>query len=181
VLSVAVLVLVLERAVMNEPVFDHEKLDVYRLSIEYIAISHTIALRLTGANRHSRDQWLRAAQSVPLNIAEGNGKHSLKDRSRFFDIARGSALECAAIHDILSVCKAIGEDENRTGKSQLRRIVGMLTKLVARNESVSETPSIYQAAFEHEHRCAEQEHEQEEKPEQSDAHQALDRPRLSCV
>ena len=158
---------------MNEPIFDHEKLDVHRLSIDYVAFSYTIASALTGSNRHARDQWLRAAQSIPLNIAEGNGKHSLKDRSRFFDIARGSAMECAAIHDVLPACHAIGPDDNLTGKSQRPRIVVMLTKLVARNESVSETRSVYQAAFEHEHehehehRCAE--HEQEEMPEPSDA------------
>ena len=151
---------------MNEPIFDHEKLDVYRLSIDYVAFSYAIASGLTGNNRHARDQWLRAAQSIPLNIAEGNGKHSLKDRSRFFDIARGSALECAGIHDILTVCHAIDPEDNLTGKSQLRRIVAMLTKLVARNESVSEKPSVYQTALEHEHRFAGHEHEQERKPEQ---------------
>jgi hypothetical protein len=37
----------------------------------------------------------------------------------------------------------------------------MLTILVARNESVSETPSINRAAFEHEHRRAEHEYEYE--------------------
>jgi hypothetical protein len=39
VLSAAVLVLVLEWGKMAEPIFDHEKLDVYRLSIEYVAAS----------------------------------------------------------------------------------------------------------------------------------------------
>ena len=149
---------------MNEPIFDHEKLDVYRLSIDYLAFSYAVASRLTGNNRHAREQWLRAAQSIPLNIAEGNGKHSLKDRSRFFDIARGSALECDAIHDILTVCPALAPDDNLTRKSQLRRVVAMLTTLVARNESVSENPTVYQTAFEHEH-----EHEHENMPEQSDA------------
>ena len=40
VLSGAVLVLLLEWAFMTEPIFDHEKLDVYRLSIEYVNESH---------------------------------------------------------------------------------------------------------------------------------------------
>ena len=88
--------------VMTEPIFDHERLDVYRLSIAYAAFSYRIAKTLAGMNRLARDQWLRAAQSIPLNIAEGNGKQSLKDKNRFFEIARGSALECASIHDVLA-------------------------------------------------------------------------------
>ena len=73
---------------MTEPIFDHDRLDVYRLSIEYVASSFAVARDLNGCHRRARDQWLRAAQSIPLNIAEGNGKRSLKDRSRFLDIAR---------------------------------------------------------------------------------------------
>ncbi len=48
---------------MPEPVFDHEKLDVYRLSIEYVTESYRTAQLLSGTQRHIRDQWLRAAQS----------------------------------------------------------------------------------------------------------------------
>ncbi len=47
------------------------------------------------------DQLDRASTSIPLNIAEGNGKFTGADRCRFFDIARGSALECAASLDVL--------------------------------------------------------------------------------
>ena len=49
--------------------FDHDKLDVYRLAIEYVADSFEIAKELSRLNRHAREQWLRAAQSIPLNIA----------------------------------------------------------------------------------------------------------------
>ena len=112
--------------------FDHERLDVYRLAIDYVAFSYRIARSLSGVNRHVRDQWLRAAQSIPLNIAEGNGKLSLKDKNRFFEIARGSALECAAIHDILVSTAVTDDDSTRHGKSQLRRIVSMLTRLIQR-------------------------------------------------
>ena len=140
---------------MSEPTFDHEKLDVYRLSIEYVANSFKIARDLTGNNRHARDQWLRAAQSMPLNIAEGNGKQSLKDKSRFFEIARGSALECAAIHDILLICETINSETNRRGKSVLKRIVSMLTRLIQRTGAVSEGSIEY----EYEYRDAEYEYE----------------------
>jgi four helix bundle protein len=52
----------------------HERLDVYRLAIVYVSWVYTKASTLKGIHRHARDQWLRASQSVPLNIAEGNGK-----------------------------------------------------------------------------------------------------------
>jgi four helix bundle protein len=116
--------------VVTEPTFDHERLDVYRLSIAYVAFSYQIEKSLSGSNRQARDQWLRAAQSIPLNIAEGNGKQSLKDKNRFFEIARRSALECAAIHDVLRVCDAIDDDSNCHGKTALKRIVSMLTRLI---------------------------------------------------
>ena len=138
---------------MPQPTFDHERLDVYRLSIDYVAFSYGIAKGLTGMNRPARDQWLRAAQSIPLNIAEGNGKQSLKDKNRFFEIARGSALECASIHDVLRVCDAIDEEPNRRGKSDLKRIVSMLTRLIQRTQTVAED------GIEYEYRDAEYEYE----------------------
>ena len=55
---------------MTEPAFDNERLDVYRLAIDYVAFSFRIAKSLGGANRQARDQWLRAAQSSPRSIAE---------------------------------------------------------------------------------------------------------------
>ena len=119
---------------MPEPIFDHERLDVYRLSIDYVAFSYQIARSLKGVNRHARDQWLRAAQSIPLNIAEGNGKQRIKVKNRFFEFARGSTRKCALIHDALRVCDAIAEDANQRGKSKLRRIVSMLTRLIQRTK-----------------------------------------------
>lgn len=121
---------------MSEPCFDHEKLDVYRLSVDYAVFSYRIAKSLTGVNRHIRDQWLRAAQSIALNIAEGNGKQSLKEKNRFFEIARGSALECAAIHDILISIDLTDAESNRFGKRQLHRIVSILTRLIQRRSRI---------------------------------------------
>lgn len=50
-------------------------------------------LRLLWAERFIIEQLLRSAASIGANIAEGYGRQSKKDYSRFLGIARGSALE----------------------------------------------------------------------------------------
>jgi four helix bundle protein len=124
--------------------FGHEKLDVYRLAIEYVGWAYRFCESLTG-HRNAKDQIIRASQAIPLNIAEGNGKATEGDRRRYFEIARGSALECAAVQDVLEVCGAMPIVENSTGKEMLDRIVAMLTKLGRRGYSVSESENEYPA------------------------------------
>ena len=113
--------------------FDHEKLDAYRLSIEFIAWAGTI---LDETPRRGRPSVLRhleeSSTSISLNIAEGNGKRSIADRVRYLEIARGSALECAACLDVLVVRKSLSIDVATLGKATLVRIVSMLTKLIER-------------------------------------------------
>jgi len=74
---------------------------------------------VNGLHRHARDQWFSAAQSIPRSIAEGNGKQSVKDRSRFLEIARGSAMECAAFEYNLDVAEKRFEQEATELTSQL--------------------------------------------------------------
>ncbi len=116
----------------------HEKLDVYGLAIDYVAWVYEASVRLNGVHRHARDQWLRASQSIPLNIAEGNGKTSEPDRRRYFEIARGSALECAAIQDVLVVGNALEEKTSKGRKSKLDRMAVMLSRLGGRGYSSEE-------------------------------------------
>ena len=124
----------------------HEQLDVYRLSIAYMAWVFQKARRLKGVHRPARDQWLRASQSIPLNIAEGNGKATDADRRRSFEIARGSALECAAVQDVLVVGKALDSTESKAHKSDLERIVAMLSRLGGRGYSIREEHAAYEHA-----------------------------------
>src|SRR5262245_50533065 len=104
--------------------FDHEKLDVYREAIGFCGWVGELLNEIT-AKAAAKDQLDRASTSIPLNIAEGNGKFSAKDRSRFFEVARGSALESAACLDVLARNLA-GEDQVVLGKERLARIVQML-------------------------------------------------------
>jgi hypothetical protein len=71
----------------NEHWFDHEKLEVYREAIAFVAWLSTVlenAVRVGDV----KDQLDRASTSVPLNIAEGNGKYAPKDRCRFGSIPK---------------------------------------------------------------------------------------------
>jgi four helix bundle protein len=86
--------------------FDHEKLDVYQESIAFCGWVGEL-LEQISAKEAAKDQLDRASTSLPLNIAEGNGKFSTVDRARFLEIARGSALECAACLDVLVARKLV--------------------------------------------------------------------------
>jgi len=107
--------------------FDHEKLSVYQESIKFVVWSDEI-LETLPKNLAVQGQFDRAATSISLNIAEGNGKYTAADRCRFFDIARGSALECAACLDVLVAKKRLVEAG--PGKAILVRIVSMLVGLI---------------------------------------------------
>lgn len=124
---------------------DHERLDVYQVSLDFAAWSYELAKRLESLDRHSRDQLLRASQSITLNIAEGCGKLPCADRRRFLQIAGGSARECGAILDILvRRCRVITEADGKPGKELLVRIVAMLTRMMmGPADQVRESAAVY--------------------------------------
>ena len=105
--------------------FHHEKLTVYQRALEFAGWSQDLIDSLT-KKISTRDQLARAGDSIALNIAEGNGKFSQKDRARFFQVAHGSALECAACLDLLVARRCCGDDTIVIGKEILEEIVRML-------------------------------------------------------
>ena len=111
------------------PSFDHEKLKVYQSAIAFITWSTDLLVQVE-ARAAAKDHLDRASTSVALNIAEGNGKFAIKDRCRFLDFARGSALEGAACLDVLVARRLIDRERIHSGKEQLLEIVSMLIGLV---------------------------------------------------
>src|SRR5438874_11245947 len=105
--------------------FGREKLDVYQEAIGFCGWVGEF-LSAISAKAAAKDQLDRASTSLPLNIAEGNGKFSDADRSRFLEIARGSALECVACLDVLAVRRLVDTERVVPAKEQLVRIVNML-------------------------------------------------------
>jgi four helix bundle protein len=110
--------------------FDHEKMDVYRLSVDFVVQANEIVEKLPKGRRYIADQLQRAALSVVLNIAEGAGKFAPRDKASFYTIARGSATECAAVLDVCQRLQIVEETTYSRNKSYLDRIAQMLTKLI---------------------------------------------------
>jgi four helix bundle protein len=119
-----------------DPMFDHEKLDVYGLELEFIRWLTEFFDEASDAKVAQRreliDQLDRASMSVLFNTAEGNGKRQGRQRAKYFDDARGSALECAACLDASVAKRVATSDRVQPGKETLVRVVAMLTRLVER-------------------------------------------------
>ena len=107
----------------------HEKLRVYHVAIKFLAYSEGVLKLFPRGHATLADQFKRAALSIPLNIAEGAGKSSRPDSSRYFAIARGSALECGAILDACKVIGVVTGQHIEEGKQLLVAIASMLSKL----------------------------------------------------
>jgi four helix bundle protein len=107
----------------------YEKLEVYQRSLD--CVEHGLALIYTLPKGYAElaSQLKRALFSVSLNIAEGAAKSSFSDKRRFYDIARGSAMESAAVCDILARAKVVDNSQQRRLKELLHRVISMLSKM----------------------------------------------------
>lgn len=107
----------------------YERLDVYQCSIKFLALANEICNDLPRGQANLIDQIKRASMSIPLSIGEGAGKRTKPDCRKYFDIARGSAMECAAAIDVCKTLGLLADGKANEGKELLQRIVAMLTKL----------------------------------------------------
>ena len=64
----------------------------YELSVQFYKACRPLKLPA-----YAKDQLIRAAMSVSLNLAEGSAKTTVKERQRFYSIAFASLRECQAV------------------------------------------------------------------------------------
>jgi four helix bundle protein len=105
---------------------DARKLHVYAVALELHALCATLVAPL---NRIVRDQLERASLSAVLNIAEAGGRHSRREKARYYTIARGSATEVAALLDVLQLRRLAPPAAIGTGRRLAIRVVQMLTRM----------------------------------------------------
>ena len=121
--------------------FDHEKLRVYQYSLDF---TEWVGILLNEISQKISvcEHLDEASTSIPLNIAEGNGKFTSKDICKYFDIARGSALECASSLDVLVRRRKVEQTRVIDGKQLLSNIVSMLVGLIKSNSDRTFEPDI---------------------------------------
>jgi len=127
---------VVKSILASPPMFDHERLDVHQLELQFIAwvsdLLEEVPGKPAGKLAEACDQLDRASRSALLNTAAGSGKRQRQGRARSFDDARGPATECAACLDALIARQAVREERILKGRKLLARIVSMRCGLVDR-------------------------------------------------
>ena len=103
----------------------HEKLRVYRLALDFVVWLQAVEVK-PRRSEAVMDHLDRAADSVVENIANGNSRRSTAERRKYFDVAIGSALECAACLDILGGRRLIAAECRAKGKQLVCSLVNML-------------------------------------------------------
>lgn len=111
--------------------FQFEKLEVYQKALDWVEVVESLCESLKGKASYSLiDQLSRSALSIPLNIAEGNGRWHKGEKRQLFWIARGSVFECVPIIQVLQRKGLITEVDYAGYYEQLDIIAKMLTNLV---------------------------------------------------
>ena len=91
-----------------------QKLDVYRCAIEFLAVDEVAAEFAQGAMR----RWATNCDELPSRCRSTSPKlrEELRSRcARHYAIARGSAMECAAVLDALRCLRVVDERETPQG------------------------------------------------------------------
>ena len=104
----------------------HRQTTLYKATLHLAAQSRLLTKKLPTGHRHLADQLNRASTSITLNLAEGCGKSTAKDRQRFFRIAKGSLYEAAAILDLALVHRLIDAEKHEELIDRCDHIAAML-------------------------------------------------------
>lgn len=111
--------------------FLFEKLDVYKKSISFVDGVYAVCEKIRGQGfAKLLDQIRRASISIPLNIAEANGRTHNKERKQFYYTSRGSIHECIPVLEILLRRRMISRQEFEVLYNQGEEIAKMLAGLI---------------------------------------------------
>ncbi len=103
-------------------------LAVQSKALSAAGLSIRLASRVKPPFRPIADQLIRAASSVPANIAEGHGRFG-RDRTYHFRVAYGSAKEVDVHFELLFEAGALRRSEAADALSRFDEVRAMLWRL----------------------------------------------------
>jgi len=110
--------------------FKFEKLEVWQDAIAYADAIYDITARFPSHEQYGLiSQLTRAAVSISANIAEGSGRTSAADFSRFVEIAYGSLMETISHLSIAHRRKFLGDEAFQDRYQEAERLARMLSGL----------------------------------------------------
>ena len=110
----------------NWTTLPYENLRAYQAARELLVVVHEAKI----ADPKLRDQALRAAKSVCLNIAEAVGRYTAADQKRVFAIARGEVCEVSSALDIAALIGECPQDKAQAGAALARGVYALLSGLI---------------------------------------------------
>ena len=109
----------------------HKNLDVWKLSIQLTTIIYDLTGNFPKTERYGLiSQLRRAAISIPSNIAEGAARSSVKERRRFYEIARSSLVEIDTQLEISFSLGFAAEKYLPKLKDKMNHLFAMLSNLI---------------------------------------------------
>lgn len=111
--------------------FDFEKLEVYKLALEFLSKLFKVYRSLPQEIKYSIGQNLvRAGVSISNNLAEGSGKKFKKEKARFYGTSLDSTRECVSMLNVLKRERFIDEGLNYQLRPEARDITGKIANLI---------------------------------------------------
>lgn len=110
--------------------FKFEELNVYQKAIEYGEMVNTLIDKFPQKELYKlSSQFVRAADSIALNISEGSSG-SDANFNRYLNMARDSANECVTASTKARLRKYITFEEDEENRKQLTEILKMINALI---------------------------------------------------
>ena len=110
---------------------NHKKLNVFFVARNLIKECYKLNTIIPDIERYNlKQQIIRAATSIILNISEGASRSSPAERKRFYEIARGSIIEIDTALQVAFDLNYLTVQDTELISPLMRQCFGMLSKMI---------------------------------------------------
>ncbi|MDX2048194.1 MAG: four helix bundle protein [Chitinophagaceae bacterium] len=109
----------------------HKKLDVYRISLKLVEEVYKVTRTFPKEEQFVLiTQLRRAVISVCSNIAEGAARKSKREKKRFYEVSRSSAVEIDTQFEIALILQYIKNDQIKDLEGYMESVFRILSKMI---------------------------------------------------